>query len=114
MYHGLWYAPLYAWLLLASAWATRVPFLWAALPPLGIGIVERIAFDSAHFATLVGNHLAGPADGASTTGTSVTLDMLASHPVSHYLTSVELWTGLALSVLFLFGAARLRRARGVM
>ena len=33
--HGLWYAPIYGWLLLVSAWARRAPFLWAGLPPLG-------------------------------------------------------------------------------
>jgi ABC-2 type transport system permease protein len=36
--HMLWYAPLYAWLLLVSAWARRMPFLWAVLPPLAVGI----------------------------------------------------------------------------
>src|SRR6266849_1251595 len=30
--HGLWYAPLYGWLLLVSAWAPRAPFIWAFLP----------------------------------------------------------------------------------
>ena len=33
--HMLWYAPIYAWLLLVSAWARRAPFLWAVLPLLG-------------------------------------------------------------------------------
>jgi ABC-2 type transport system permease protein len=37
--HGLWFAPVYAWLLLVSAWARRMPFLWAVLPPLGIAVV---------------------------------------------------------------------------
>ena len=32
--HGLWQSPIYAWLLLISAWARRAPILWAALPPL--------------------------------------------------------------------------------
>ena len=35
--HALWYAPLYGWLLLVSAWARRTPFLWAVLPPLALG-----------------------------------------------------------------------------
>ena len=29
--HALWYAPIFGWLLLVSAWARRVPILWAAL-----------------------------------------------------------------------------------
>jgi ABC-2 type transport system permease protein len=31
--HGLWYAPIYGWLLLVSAWAPRAPLIWAFLPP---------------------------------------------------------------------------------
>ncbi|MGZ5147892.1 MAG: hypothetical protein ACXWCP_30525, partial [Burkholderiales bacterium] len=40
--HGLWYAPIYGWLLLVSAWARRAAVLWAALPLLAIGAVEKI------------------------------------------------------------------------
>ena len=51
--HGLWYAPIYAWLLLVSAWARRAPLLWAVLPPLAIGAVEKIAFNTSHFAAIL-------------------------------------------------------------
>ena len=44
--HGLYYAPFYAWMLLVSGWARRAPFLWALLPPLAIGFVEKIAFNT--------------------------------------------------------------------
>jgi len=40
---------IYAWLLLVSAWARRAAFLWAFLPPLAIGVVEKIAFNTSHF-----------------------------------------------------------------
>jgi len=33
---ALQYAPLYAWLLMVSAWAPRLAVLWALLPPYGI------------------------------------------------------------------------------
>src|ERR1017187_4070120 len=52
--HSLWYAPFYGWLLLVSGWARRAPFLWALLPPLAIGVVEKIAFNTTHFANLLG------------------------------------------------------------
>src|SRR5207244_4653439 len=32
--HGLWYAPMYGWSLLISAWAPLAALLWAALAPL--------------------------------------------------------------------------------
>ena len=47
--HGLWFAPAYSWMLLASAWARRGAFLWAVLPPIGIGVVEKIAFNTTLF-----------------------------------------------------------------
>ena len=34
--HSLWYAPLYGWLLLVSAWARRAAILWAFVPPLAL------------------------------------------------------------------------------
>jgi ABC-2 type transport system permease protein len=114
-FHGIWYAPLYAWLLLASAWATRVPFLWAALPPVAIGVVERIAFNSTHFATLVQNHFLGGPESTPTAGApAMTMEMLAAHPLGHFLISPGLWVGLALSAVFLLGAVRLRRSRGAI
>jgi len=43
-----WYAPMVAYLLLASAWAPKSPFLWAVLPPLAVVMLEKIAFGTAH------------------------------------------------------------------
>src|SRR5258708_39869645 len=57
--HMLWFAPFYAWLLLVSAWARRAPFLWAILPPLAVGIFEKIAFHSSHFFELINNRFSG-------------------------------------------------------
>ena len=117
LFHGIWYAPVYGWLLLASAWATRLPFLWAALPPLTIGIVERIAFNSTHFATLVQSHLfGGPTPGpyGSPTPGPMTMDMLAPHSLAHFLAAPELWAGLVLTALFLAAASRLRHYGGAM
>ena len=49
--HSLWYAPIFGWLILVSAWARRAPILWAALPLLAIALVEKIAFNTTHFAS---------------------------------------------------------------
>ena len=51
--HALWFAPIYGWLLLVSAWAKRTPLLWATLPLLLVMMVEKIAFNSTHFAGLL-------------------------------------------------------------
>src|SRR5213075_595333 len=57
--HSLYYAPIFAWLLLVSAWAKRLPFLWAFLPLAAIGIIEKIVFNTVHFATMLGSRISG-------------------------------------------------------
>src|SRR5258708_2713801 len=55
----LWYAPIYGWLLLVSGWARRMPILWAALPLLGLCIVEKIGFNTSHIAAFLIYRLQG-------------------------------------------------------
>ena len=111
VYHGIWYAPFYGWLLMVSAWANRAPFLWATLPPIAIGVVERVAFNTSHFAAMVRYRFIGdPASLAPAGG--MTMDMLGPHSPGEYLTSPGLWVGLAVTAAFLFAAVRLRRHRG--
>ena len=59
--HILWYAPFYGWLLLVSAWARRAAFLWAVLPPVAIGGIEKIAFHTTHFFDLLRYRFMGAA-----------------------------------------------------
>lgn len=109
--HALWHAPMYGWLLLVSAWARRAPFLWAVLPPVAIGVFEKIAFNTTHFASLVGYRLAGP-DDFSFSGHMEGLSVVMSHinPL-RFLIMPGLWTGLGFAAICLVGAARLRRNR---
>jgi ABC-2 type transport system permease protein len=117
---ALWHAPIYGWLLLVSAWARRATFLWAVLPWVAICIVEKIAFDSAHFAALLGHRLGGGerafafTQQANTSHRTVVpaLDRISQlHPIQ-FLTSPGLWIGLIIAAAFFFAAVRLRRARG--
>ena len=110
--HSLWYAPIFGWLLLVSAAARRAPFLWAALPPLAIGLVEKIAFGTTHFADMLRNRIAGsPAPGSAGTGFTK-MSMTTFTPGLVF--SPGLWIGLALTAIFLAAAVRLRRYRGPM
>jgi ABC-2 type transport system permease protein len=111
LYHGIWYAPFYGWLLMVSAWANRAPFLWALLPPIAIGVVERIAFNSSHFAAMVRYRFTGDPASAAPPG-RMTMDMLGPQSPGEYLTRPGLWFGLAVTAVFLFAAVRLRRYRG--
>lgn len=108
--HGLWYAPIYGWLLLVSAWARRAPFLWAGLPVLAIAVVERIAFNTSRFAWMIGNRLIGSERDDFMTG-SLSMDPLMHFTPGRFLSSPGLWIGLAVAAAFLAVAVRLRRHR---
>jgi ABC-2 type transport system permease protein len=112
--HGLWYAPFYGWLLLVSAWARRAPFLWAVLPPVVVGVVEKIAFNTAHFAALLGFRFGAGSDDIPFTVGPMSMGVLTASDVGRFFGNPSLWTGLALTAVFLAAAVRLRRYREPM
>ena len=108
--HGLGYAPIYGWLLMVSAWARRAPFLWATLPLLAIGIVEKIAFNTTHFAALLG-YIIGGGEHSGSKATGMSAALMPHLTVGQFLTSAGLWIGLGVTAIFLAAAVRLRRSR---
>jgi ABC-2 type transport system permease protein len=108
--HGLWYAPLYAWLLLVSAAAPRAPFVWAVLPPFVIWGVEKIAFNTTYFLSLLKVRLMGPPDPEMTMPRNA--DFMSTLIPHHFFDQPGLWAGLAVAALFLAIAVRTRRYRG--
>jgi ABC-2 type transport system permease protein len=109
--HSLWYAPFFAWLLMVSAWARRAPFLWAALPLLAIGVVEKIAFSTSYFGAMLLNRIAGAPGGSTATPTAMSMASLTPVTLLQFLGSAGLWSGLAVAALFLVIAVRLRQHR---
>jgi ABC-2 type transport system permease protein len=109
--HSLWYAPFFGWLLLVSGWTRRAPFLWAGLPLLAIGIVEKIAFNTSHFAAMLEYRLGGSAEAVIAPGT-VPMDPMTHVTPGHFLSNPGLWLGLAIFAAFLAAAVRLRRYQG--
>ena len=111
---ALWHLPIYGWLLLVSGWARRATFLWAVLPLLAIGILEKIAFNTSYFASMLKHRLLGFAPGAFDfqAHTRSTIDSLAQLTPGKYLSTPGLWIGLFVAAAFLAGAVRLRRYRG--
>ncbi len=109
--HGLWYAPFFGWLLLVSAWARRVPFLWAVLPPFAIGIVEKIAFNTSYFGMLLGSRFAGDMGNAASKAGDMSMDAMTPFTPLQFVVDSRLWIGLAITVAFLALAVRLRRYR---
>jgi ABC-2 type transport system permease protein len=109
--HALWHAPFYAWFMLVSAWARRAVFLWAALPIIAVAFVEKIAFNTSHFATFLYSRLGGGAEAITAAG-SMPIDPGTHLTFTRYLSAPGLWIGLAFTALCLAGAIRLRRYRG--
>jgi ABC-2 type transport system permease protein len=109
--HSLWYAPFYGWLLLVSAWARRAAFLWAALPLIAIGIVEKIAFNTSYFAAMLQNRLGGAAEAVIAPGT-MPMDPMTHVTPGSFLSNPGLWLGLVIFAAFLAASVRLRRYQG--
>jgi ABC-2 type transport system permease protein len=113
----LWYAPIYAWLLLISAWARRTTILWAVLPPLAIALVEFIAFHTSHFGRLLRERFIGFAPRAFNfrmpDGSWIDPHFIPVTQITpgRFLGSPGLWIGLLFAAAFLAAAVRLRRYR---
>jgi ABC-2 type transport system permease protein len=89
----LWFAPLAAWLMLASVLAKRAPMLIAVLPWLSLGVAESIVFRTAHVWKFLGLRFAPSLDPVET------------------LSRPDLWIGLAVAAGMLYIVVRLRRYR---
>lgn len=111
--HVLWFAPIYGWLLLVSAWARRTPVLWAALPLLGVAILEKLALNTTHFVSLLRYRVEGAIEEAFVVkpqhGSVGIIDQLSQLDPARFLSTPGLWIGLALAAAFLAAAVRLRR-----
>ena len=114
---ALWYAPIYGWLLLVSGWARRATFLWAVLPPLAIGVFEKIAFHTSYFLSLLQDRLVGFAAGAfdlkDKAGVPVDPHFIPLTQLApgRFLGGPSLWIGLIVAAALLAATVRLRRYR---
>lgn len=109
---ALWHAPLYAWLLLVSAWSKRAVFLWALLPQVVIAVFEKVAFGTSHFREYLQYRFWGwfaRSFDFSAPG-SVRRPVTVMTP-GNFLSTPGLWFGLLLAAAFLALAIRLRRNR---
>jgi ABC-2 type transport system permease protein len=112
--HVLWFAPIYAWLLLVSAWARRTPVLWAVLPLLAVSAVEKITFNTTLFMHMLQYRVVGAmaeAFEAHPKGTGGDVSRLSQLDPGRFLSAPGLWVGLIFAAVFLAAAIRLRRNR---
>lgn len=110
----LWHAPVFAWMLLVSAWARRVPFLWAAAPLVAIAVVGRLGFGAGASFDLLANRVVGGFTGPFTVGSrgEAPVSKLADLDPARLYGQPGVWIGLIVAAAFLFAAIRLRRTRG--
>lgn len=105
----LWIAPVYAWIMVVSAWARRAVLLLAFLPTMLLAIVEAMfrgdhSIGRALFRRGVGRHWPARASLDSALGGT-----MSATPAPELLRSPALWAGVLLAVLLLGVVARLRR-----
>lgn len=116
----LWMMPVLTWLLFVSAFASRLPFLFALVPPLVLIAVEGIFFGSSNFAAWLGAHLGGwqfedllTDSGQDLNGPrdmlsfilGISIFDLAGETLGH----VRFWIGMIVSGAFFYGSVRLRQ-----
>lgn len=101
----LWIAPLYAWLLFASAAAKRSPFFLAIAPVLGIMFIEEVFLGSEYFANAIERHIPHYAEGEGSVG------FFIDNPLWLSVDFVAIALGLVFAAVALTGAVYLRRYR---
>jgi ABC-2 type transport system permease protein len=125
---SIWFLPIYGWLLLVSAFAPRIPLLFAVLPPVVFSILQiwidflrTFTLDSSLFG-VIGEWVANsPAiltaqvhDGRGTLALGAPLTDDFDHAVTlvnifDRLFSLQMLIGLVVATVFLAGALWLRR-----
>ena len=108
----LWYAPIYAWLLLVSAWARRAPLLWAVIPFFVLSIFEKIALHTRYVSQFINNRFAGVFLVAFSNRHGLFNDENSHVALTpgHFFATPALWLGLLFAVLAIILIIRLRRS----
>jgi ABC-2 type transport system permease protein len=125
---ALWYAPIAAYLMAVSAWAKRSVFIWAALPPILLIMVERYVLGTERVLEFLRDRLVGFATLLTASGSkgsfNITIGEGAGHDripnvqklfdsfdAARFVTDPGLWLGLLAAAALLYAAIRMRRYR---
>jgi ABC-2 type transport system permease protein len=111
---SLWLSPVWGWMMLASAWAKKVAFLWAALPIAMITAAEGYLFHSTKFIEVAAYRVAhGFAIANSNLHLASGGDLFDINVMtwSKALGNSELYIGFLVAAVFLGAAVYTRRFR---
>jgi ABC-2 type transport system permease protein len=115
--------PVIAWVMLASAWARKAPFLWATVPLGAIITLEFWNFDRSRLVEWFADHMVHGAELSMRINENgrfgrVRIDgedyfegSMRIEPIFDLLWSGTLWQGVFIAAVFLGGAVWLRRYR---
>jgi ABC-2 type transport system permease protein len=114
----LWYAPVVGWLLLVSAWAKRAVILQALLPPLAIMLAELLFLGTRVSCIVLRDRLLGggyaafhhPIHWSLARGEMTPGVWQLPDPVG-FLSSPDVWIGVAVGAACIAGAVQLRKRR---
>jgi ABC-2 type transport system permease protein len=107
---SLWYAPIVGWLMLVSAWAKRMTFLWAVAPPLVLCLFELMAFHTKYVWTLLNSRLVGGLAAFTVGGKGkAPLHDLSQIDPTPFLTDPGFWGGLVFAAAAFAACVWLRR-----
>ncbi len=121
----LWALPVFAWVLLSSAYAPRTPFMYAVVPPLVIIVFEKVFLHSNHFGAWLGRHLSAQplfreiaagmqasVPDAEIGNFSRIMQELARPDFGALFTSfaqADFWIGIAIAAVLVYGTVWMRR-----
>ena len=125
---AIWFAPFLAWLIFVSAWARRSPALWAGLVPAAVCLFERIAFGTTYLVSVLNGRLAEGLMHAAFAVPALPVEPIAggddfslhfgmptrlfqSIDIVQFLSTTEVWVGLAIAAAFTAATVWMRRYR---
>ncbi len=103
---AVWYAPMYGWFLLVSAWAQRAVFVCAVAPALALLAIEQTVLGSTLFTDVMKERFAGVFSSAF----SRSKESVVPDPTK-FFANHQLWIGLAIAIVLIYIVIKLRRRR---
>lgn len=110
-YFALWFAPVAAWLMLASVFAKRAPLVYAVLPPVVLSLLERLLLDSSHIDRFIASRLRPEMPVIPRLDPTNPLLSPAGPDWIRQLGDPDLWLGLAAAAVMVYIVIRVRRYR---
>ena len=104
---ALWTAPVYAWFILVSGWAKRMPILWAMVPFVVPAMFETGAFGTAYIGRFLGRRIFGGLSEAY--GGNAGLGGVLHLSPARTFSQPDIWLGLVFAAALLAAAVWLRR-----